>query len=125
MAKRAENWVSIRWIGRYDGIIYDINRRNINAKLPFELGQIVELKKLKGMRPGQKGEIMMAQESLYWQNKISRNIWNKGIGNLRSKKKIRQTSISLNITDVDTSIDSLANSSSILHRKGCFQAIEQ
>ena len=40
--KRAENWVSIRWIaGKYDGIIYDINRRNMNAKLPFKLGQIV------------------------------------------------------------------------------------
>ena len=32
-------------------------------KPPFKIGQIVELKKLKGARPGQKGEIIRAEKS--------------------------------------------------------------
>ena len=65
MATRKENWISIKWIGgRYDGIVYDINKRNVNTKPPFKIGQIVGLKKLKGARPGQKGEIIRAEKSL-------------------------------------------------------------
>ena len=41
-----------------------MNRRNINAKRPFKIGQIVELNKLKGARPGRKGKVVTEEKSL-------------------------------------------------------------
>ena len=65
-----ENWVAVCWIGgQYDRIVYDVNRRNISTKPPFTIGQVVELKKLKGTRPGQKGEIVRAEKSLVGSSK--------------------------------------------------------
>ena len=53
MAKRIENWITVKWIGgKFDRVMYDINRRNINAKPPFKLGQIVELKSAENSIPG-------------------------------------------------------------------------
>ena len=62
--KNWDNWLLIKWLGgKYNSIVYRINRRNISSKPPYEVGQVVELKKLRGTRSGQKGEIVEVAES--------------------------------------------------------------
>ena len=63
MAKRIENWIAVKWIGgKFDGVVYDINRHNTNAKPPFKLGQIVELKKFKAL--------MLDKQEGLWEHRI-------------------------------------------------------